>query len=69
MKIKALFQNISIKQADVITILVVFFFTLVFVGLLVEEMYKEYERALEQSYVVKNHLIPDSTILEQNQKS
>ncbi len=68
MKIKALFQNISIKQADVITILVVFFFTLVFVGLLVEEMYKEYERALEQSYVVKNHLIPDSTILEQNQK-
>ncbi len=68
MKIKALFQNISIKQADVITILVVFFFTLVFVGLLVEEMYKEYERALEQSYVVKNHLIPDSAILEQNQK-
>lgn len=68
MKIKALFQNISIKQADVITILVVFFFTLVFVGLLVEEMYKEYERALEQSYVVKNHLISDSAILEQNQK-
>ncbi|ABB44736.1 histidine kinase [Sulfurimonas denitrificans DSM 1251] len=68
MRIKSRFQNISIKQADVFTILVVFFFTLVFVGLLVEELYKEYEIALEQSHVVKNPLISDSTILKQNQK-
>lgn len=68
MKIKSLFQNISIKQADVITILVIFFFTLVFVGLLVEELYKDYEIALEQSHVVKNPLISDNTILKQNQK-
>lgn len=68
MKIKSLFQNISIKQADVFTILVIFFFTLVFVGLLVEELYKEYEIALEQGYVAKSPLISDSIIIEQNQK-
>ncbi|MDD3476320.1 MAG: HAMP domain-containing sensor histidine kinase [Sulfurimonas sp.] len=68
MKVKSLFKQISIKQADIITILVIFFFTLVFVGLLVEELYNEYEIALEQSYVVKDPLILDSTILEQNQK-
>lgn len=68
MKIKSLFQNITIKQADVFTILVIFLFTMVFVGLLVEEMYKEYERALEQSYIAKNITLSDSDILEQNQK-
>ena len=68
MKIKSLFKNITIKQADVFTILVIFLFTMVFVGLLVEEMYKEYERALEQSYIAKNITLSDSDILEQNQK-
>ncbi|OHE15339.1 MAG: histidine kinase, partial [Sulfurimonas sp. RIFOXYD2_FULL_37_8] len=65
---KSLFKNITIKQADVFTILVIFLFTMVFVGLLVEEMYKEYERALEQSYIAKNITLSDSDILEQNQK-
>ncbi|MFA5234350.1 MAG: HAMP domain-containing sensor histidine kinase [Sulfurimonas sp.] len=68
MKIKSLFQNITIKQADIFTILVVFFFTMVFVGVLVEEMYKDYERALEQSSIAKNPELSNSDILEQNQK-
>lgn len=68
MKIKSLFQNITIKRADIFTILVVFFFTMVFVGVLVEEMYKDYERALEQSSIAKNPELSNSDILEQNQK-
>ncbi|MDD2652853.1 MAG: HAMP domain-containing sensor histidine kinase [Sulfurimonas sp.] len=68
MKIKSLFQNITIKQADIFTILVVFFFTMVFVGVLVEEMYKDYERALEQSSAVKSSELPSNVILKQNQK-
>lgn len=68
MKIKSLFKNITIKRADIFTILVVFFFTMVFVGVLVEEMYKDYERALEQSSVVKSSELSNSDILEQNQK-
>lgn len=68
MKIKSLFQNITIKQADVFTILVVFLFTMIFVGVLVEEMYEQYERALEQSYIAKTPALSDSDILEQNQK-
>ena len=68
MKIKSLFQNITIKRADIFTILVVFFFTMVFVGVLVEEMYKDYERALEQSSIVKSSELSNSDILEQNQK-
>ena len=41
--------NITIKQANVITVVVVFLFSMVFVTLLVEEMYKDYEVALEQN--------------------
>lgn len=68
MKIKSLFQNITIKQADVFTILVIFLFTMVFVGLLVEEMYKDYERALEKSYFIKDEKISGTDILVQNQE-
>ncbi len=68
MKIKSIFQNITIKQANVFTILFIFLLTMVFVGLLVEEMYKDYERALEQSSLVKSHTLSDSQILEENKK-
>jgi len=49
MKLKSLYKNITIKQANIITISVIFAFSLVFVGLLVNEMYKDYEIALEKN--------------------
>lgn len=41
---------------------------MVFVGLLVEEMYEDYERALEQSYVTNGELNSQNEILAQKQK-
>ena len=49
MYLKKMLQNITIKQANVITATVIFAFSLVFVGLLVEEMYKDYGKALEEN--------------------
>jgi len=52
MKISSYFKTITIKQADIITVSVIFLFTMIFVGLLVEEMYKDYKKAIEQSYII-----------------
>ena len=68
MKIRSLFKNVTIKQANIFTILVIFFFTMIFVGLLVEEMYEDYEIALEQSYITNGELNSKSEILEQKHK-
>jgi len=64
-----LFNNITIKQANIFTLLVVFFFTMVFVGLLVEEMYEDYESAFEQSVLVKNDAYSSSELIKQKQKT
>jgi signal transduction histidine kinase len=68
MKIKSLFQNITIKQANLFTITVIFLLTMVFVGLLVEEMHEDYEKELKQSLLVKGDNLIDNDLLEQNQK-
>ena len=68
MKIKPLFDNISIKQADIFTITVVFLLTMVFVGLLVEEMYEEYESSLKQSAQIESYNIKDTELQQKNQK-
>ena len=68
MKIKSLFQNITIKQANVFTITVIFLLTMIFVGLLVEEMHEDYEKELKQSHLVKGDTVLDDALLEQNRK-
>lgn len=68
MKIKSIFQNITIKRANLFTILFIFLLTMIFVTLLVDEMYKDYERALQQSSLVKSDTFSDSKKLEQNKK-
>lgn len=68
MKISSLFKNITIKQADIITVSVIFLFTMIFVSLLVEEMYEDYERALEQMYNANSELVSKNELLEQKQE-
>ncbi|WP_373034624.1 sensor histidine kinase [Sulfurimonas sp.] len=68
MKIRSLFKNVTIKQANIFTISVIFVFTMIFVGLLVEEMYKDYERALEQSYVTSSDVNSSNEMLAQKHK-
>ncbi len=68
MKISSLFKNVTIKQANIFTISVIFLFTMIFVGLLVEDMYKDYERSIEQSYLASGSAIAKSDILKQKQE-
>lgn len=68
MKIRSLFKNVTIKQANIFTISIIFVFTMIFVGLLVEEMYKDYERALEQSYVTNSDVNSSNEMLAQKHK-
>lgn len=68
MKIKSLLQNITIKRANVFTITVIFLLTMVFVSLLVEEMYEDYERALEKSMLVKSDNLLNVELVDENKK-
>jgi len=64
MKISSIYSNITIKQANIFTVLVIFIFTMIFVGLLVDEMYKEYENALQSSYTKSIASVSQEEILE-----
>lgn len=68
MKIKSLLQNITIKRANVFTITVIFLLTMVFVSLLVEEMYEDYERALEKNMLIKSDNLLNAELVDENKK-
>lgn len=69
MKISLLFKNLTIKQANIITVLIIFFFSIIFVSLLVEDMYKDYEIALEQNlYQNDNNISSEVYITQKNEK-
>lgn len=68
MKIKSQFQNITIKRANVFTITVIFLLTMVFVSLLVEEMYEDYERALEKNMLIKSDNLLNAELVDENKK-
>lgn len=68
MKIKSLLQNITIKRANVFTVTVIFLLTMVFVSLLVEEMYEDYERALEKSMLIKSDNLLNAELVDENKK-
>ncbi|MDQ7068998.1 MAG: hypothetical protein Q9M40_14115 [Sulfurimonas sp.] len=64
-----LFDNITIKQANIITLGVMFFFSTIFVVLLVEEMYLDYEVAIEKNFIDKeNSLSVNELNKEKKQK-
>jgi len=62
------FNNITIKQANIFTILIISFFTMIFVTLLAEEMYQDYEEALEKTYIINGNKALQADILQENQK-
>ena len=61
-----LLKNLTIKQANLLTITIIFLFTLVFVGLLVQEMYKDYEQILHTTFTGQN--TSDKHLSTENQK-
>lgn len=68
MKIESLFKNITIKQANIYTMIIVFLFSLVFVSLLVSQIYKDYEQSLVENIIVKNLDIKNDQLTEQKKE-
>ncbi len=68
MKLSSTFTNVTTRQANVFTIMIMFFFSTIFVGLLTTEMYEDYEIALEQSYVVDGSMLSKEDILKEKHK-
>lgn len=68
MKIGPFFKYMSIKQANIYTVIVIFLFSLVFVFLLVSEMYKDYEKSLVENLSAKTVNISDEKIIEQKKE-
>ena len=62
------FNNITIKQANIFSIGVIFIFSTIFVSLLVEDMYHDYEIALEQSVVDKDSVTSAQGLIDSNKK-
>lgn len=63
------FNNVTVKQANLITISIIFIFSSIFVTLLIEDMYKDYEKEIAKSVIDKeSHLSTDELILQKKKK-
>ena len=60
MSFESFIKNITIKQANIYTVIILFLFSLMFVSLLVSQVYEDYEHSLEENIIVKK--IDDSSI-------
>jgi len=63
-----LFKNITIKQANILTVAIIFLFSLIFVTLLVEEMYKDYKSALHATLKHNDSTLTTKTVMENKQQ-
>ena len=68
MKRYSFFKNMTIKRANILTIVVIFFFSLVFVSLLVNEIYKDYELALHKSIIVQSDNNINAKLVQENKQ-
>lgn len=68
MNLKAMYQNITIKQTNFFIVILIFIFSIVFVSLLVEEIYKDYEIALHQSTQTDTKELSNTVLLKQKKE-
>ena len=68
MKIEFLFNSMSIKKANIITIVVIFLFSMLFVGLLVSDMYHDYEKSLAKTLMMQSSNLTDTNVLAKKQE-
>ncbi|WP_345992007.1 HAMP domain-containing sensor histidine kinase [Sulfurimonas sp. HSL-1716] len=68
MKIESFFKNITIKQANIYTMIIIFLFSVVFVSLLVSQIYKDYEQSLVENIIVKNLDTKNVKLVEQKKE-
>lgn len=63
------FQNVTLRQAHIAIIIITFIFTMIFVFLLIDDIYKDYENVLETNlYITKTDTTSDVYIDEKKQK-
>ena len=68
MYLNRLFNNITIKKANMLTMLVIFAFSLMFVLLVIEDMYSDYKDALDQQLKTPYSLVDTALIEEENRE-
>jgi signal transduction histidine kinase len=68
MKIEFIFNSMSIKKANIITIIVIFLFSMLFVGLLVSDMYHDYEKSLAKTLMMQSSNLTDTNVLAKKQE-
>ena len=68
MKLQSVFKNMTIKRANIFTMIILFIFTMLFVSLLVDEMYQDYETALHKNITIDNASKDLSNIQAENKK-
>ncbi len=64
-----IFKKITIKQANILTVIAIFLVSLIFVVLLVDEMYYDYEGAMQQSFEYPKTELLDRVQVEEKLKS
>ncbi len=58
----------SIKKANIITMAIIFLFSILFVGLLVFDMYHDYEKSLASTLTLQNSELSDAKVLQTKQE-
>lgn len=64
MNIGPFFKNMTVKKANLISVVTIFLFSMLFVALLVSDMYHDYERSLAKTVTLESSNISDTNFME-----
>ena len=68
MKMELFLKNMTIKKANLITVGIIFLFSILFVGLLVSDMYQDYEKSLAKTVMMQSYNLSDTNVLAKKQE-
>ena len=68
MKMDLFLKNMTIKKANLITVGIIFLFSILFVGLLVSDMYQDYEKSLAKTVMMQSYNLSDTNVLAKKQE-
>lgn len=63
-----LFKNMTVKKANLITVTIIFLFSMLFVALLVSDMYHDYEKSLAKTTLVNATDLNNSSFIEKKKE-
>lgn len=68
MNIRTFFMNMTIKKANLITMTIIFFFSILFVALLITDTYHDYERSLAKATISNTLSLMDANTVAKKQE-